>query len=145
MNQTAILAAIRRHQIAGSYNGWPTFAVVTLPDQTQIAAAIARTAAQRMRGLMGKRHLPGDRGMLLVHPYERDGLTVWMLNMLVPLDLVWINSVGCVVAIEPQAPPCTVQPCVPYGRHAPAALFVLELAAGRAAQSQLRIGDLLAF
>ncbi len=112
---------------------------VTLPDGTQIEAELAASFVERQRGLMFRRELPADRGMLFL--FENPGhYGFWMLNTLVPLDIVWLDSERRVVFISANTPPCPAGTfCPTYGSEA-TAQFVLELAAGQAAAHGLTLG-----
>jgi uncharacterized membrane protein (UPF0127 family) len=116
---------------------------VELPDGAEIQAELAATFAERQRGLMNRRSLDPRHGMLFL--FESLGnYSFWMLNTLVPLDIVWMDSGGRIVFISANTPPCppSTTACPTYGGQQPSQ-FVLELAAGQAAAHRLAIGDRL--
>jgi uncharacterized membrane protein (UPF0127 family) len=85
----------------------------------------AATPESRERGLSGRNRIDYNRGMLFVFP--EDGLhPMWMKDMRVPIDMVWLNREGYVVAMRqnvfPESYPQTFSSPVP-------ARYVLELAA----------------
>lgn len=105
-----------------------------------IELEVARTPAQQQLGLMFRPHLPANRGMLFpVSPPQV--ASFWMKNCLIALDLIFIRS-GRVVAIAAEAPPCHTPACPIYESGVPVD-YVLELAAGRAAELGLQVGDSL--
>jgi uncharacterized membrane protein (UPF0127 family) len=106
-----------------------------------IHAELARTAAERARGLMFRRSLPADAGMLIVFP-ESGRHAIWMKNCRFPLDLVWLDSTGGVVDVATSAPPCGGNTCPLYWP-ARAASSVLELNAGAAGRYGLHGGAAL--
>ena len=112
----------------------------TLIGTQEILLEVARTPEQQEIGLMFRRDLPPDRGMLF--PFEQSRMArFWMKNTLIPLDMVFLRE-GRVVAIEANVPPCRQDPCPSYGP----SLWVdavLELPAGRSAQLGLKVGDRL--
>lgn len=112
---------------------------VALPDGTEIQAELAATFAERQRGLMFRRELPASQGMLFL--FENSGrYGFWMLNTLVPLDILWLDSERRIVFISANTPPCPPGTlCPTYGSDV-AAQFVLELAAGQAAAHGLTVG-----
>jgi len=67
---------------------------------------IARTEAERARGLMYRRDLARDTGMLFLFGEQADH-TFWMHNTFLSLDLIFIdedrNVVGVVANAEPQS------------------------------------------
>jgi uncharacterized membrane protein (UPF0127 family) len=60
---------------------------------TEFTVEIAETPAARARGLMYRKSLPENRGMLFV--FERDSQeTFWMENTEIPLSLAYISRTG---------------------------------------------------
>ncbi|UHD14404.1 DUF192 domain-containing protein [Thiocapsa bogorovii] len=104
-----------------------------------ILLEVARTPQERARGLMFRPTLPDDRGMLFPADPSRP-IRMWMKNVPVPLDLIFIYQ-GRVVALAEQVPPCVEASCPSYGPFKRAVDQVLELRAGRAAELGLRAGD----
>lgn len=107
---------------------------------TQIELEVAETSAQRAIGFMFRPEIPDSRGMLFPFSPPRP-VQFWMRNVLVPLDMVFLNQ-GQVVAIAADVPPCAESPCPTYG---PSTLVdqVIELRGGRAAELDLQVGDRL--
>lgn len=63
--------------------------------------ALARTSDEKEQGLMGVETLPEDRGMLFDYSDKpQQEISFWMKNTLIPLDIVFINNQGIVVAVE---------------------------------------------
>ena len=97
---------------------------------------IAATPEARERGLMDRRFMPMDRGMLF--EFERDGsVAFWMKNTYIPLDMVFIARNGRVTRVVDRAEPLSETP-IPSGGPCAA---VLELNGGVAAQIGLKTGD----
>ena len=63
--------------------------------------------------------------------------TIWMMNVLVPLDIVFLDDSGQVVELVADAQPCAAEPC-PRFTPGTASRAVLELAAGSACQTTVR-------
>jgi uncharacterized protein len=104
-----------------------------------ILLEVARTPQERARGLMFRPALQDDRGMLFPADPLRP-MRMWMKNVPVPLDLVFMYE-GRVVALAEQVPPCLEASCPSYGPFRRAVDQVLELRAGRAAELGLKAGD----
>ena len=69
----------------------------------KLSAEVARTDAQRMTGLMHRRMLPENRGMLFIFPdISRHGM--WMMNTYVPLSVAFVDERGVIVNIEDMEP-----------------------------------------
>lgn len=97
---------------------------------------VADTDRERQYGLMCRRSLAADRGMLFVFPSARPQV-FWMRNTLIPLDIIYIGANGKVVSISRNVRPLDENGAPSIGP----AKFVLELAAGRAGQIGLLPGD----
>jgi uncharacterized membrane protein (UPF0127 family) len=100
---------------------------------------IADTDQTREIGLMCRKHLAPDRGMLFDFKQSRGGIAFWMKNTLIPLDMVFIAADGHVVSIAHDARPHDETP-IPAGA---VVLGVLEIAGGRAAALDIQPGDLV--
>lgn len=114
-----------------------------LPDGTAVDLELATTPEETTTGLMFRPSLPRDRGMLLLWSEERYA-TIWMMNVLVPLDIVFLDDAGEVIEIVADARPCAVEPCPRFTPDEPSRA-VLELAAGSAAAHGIAIGSKVAF
>lgn len=68
-----------------------------------IRAEVARTEAQRERGLMLRETLPEGSGMLFVFP-EAEVQGVWMKDTDIALDAAFIDEAFTVLGIEPLEP-----------------------------------------
>jgi uncharacterized membrane protein (UPF0127 family) len=106
---------------------------------------VADTPWKRMIGLMFRKALPGDHGLLMLFdPPSRPG--IWMLDMRFPIDIVFLDSQKRVIGIVENARPLGLSwktwkiffPPGPAG-------FVLEIPAGRVGESRTYIGDELGF
>lgn len=118
---------------------------VTTPQGATIWAEHADTTEKRARGLMFRKNLATDRGMLFTFG-EPQQWTIWMKNTWISLDIIWLDVRKRIVHIEHDVPPChrTDNGCPQY-QPIRKAVFVLELAAGVAADLQLEKGTQLAF
>jgi uncharacterized membrane protein (UPF0127 family) len=64
---------------------------------------VARTDAQRERGLMHRRSLGNREGMLFVFDADQR-LAFWMKDTLVPLSIAFLSSEGKILQIEDMEP-----------------------------------------
>jgi len=97
---------------------------------------IADNDASRERGLMFRKSLGPDAGMLFDF-HSSQYVSFWMKNTLIPLDMVFIDARGTVVNVAANAPPLSE---APIPSDAPV-LAVLELRGGRAAELGIQAGD----
>jgi len=100
---------------------------------------IAKTETQREKGLMDRKELDKDKGMLFI--FEKEGIyPFWMKNTLIPLDIIWINSNNKVVFFSQNVQPCKSLIC-PSVVPSTKAKYVLEVNAGISEKIGLKIGD----
>ena len=118
---------------------------ITLPGGTTIQAEVADTPQKRATGLMYREHLAADRGMLFIFS-QAQAWVFWMKNTKISLDLIWINEKKQIIHMEQNVPICTrTDDSCPQYRPNEEALYVLELAAGRAESLKLQRGSKLQF
>lgn len=101
---------------------------------------IAETLQEKARGLMFRRSLPQDQGMIFVYDTPRV-MTMWMRNTYIPLDMVFIAENGTVLNIVAETEPFSTDIISSSGK----ALAVLEINGGAAARIGLKPGDRVAF
>ncbi len=99
---------------------------------------LALTSAQHAQGLMFRRQMAGDAGMLFIYPSQRMRY-MWMKNTLIPLDMLFIDKSGRVVHLVERAVPKSLQT---ISSNEPV-LAVLELNGGTASRLNLGIGDVV--
>lgn len=99
-------------------------------------AEIARSPNELAYGLMNRKSMPADHGMLFVFREEAER-SFWMKNTLIPLDMIFIRADGTINSIHPSAIPHDLTPIYSKGP----ALAVLELNGGRAADLGIKPGD----
>ncbi|MFN5609550.1 MAG: DUF192 domain-containing protein [Holosporales bacterium] len=100
---------------------------------------VAQTDAQRQQGLMFRRDLAPDGGMLFIFPEGYGVPTMWMKNTPLSLDMVFFDKKGIVVDILRGTVPFSEEVLRPRG----GAASVLEVPAGAAAAQRITIGDRL--
>jgi uncharacterized membrane protein (UPF0127 family) len=69
----------------------------------KLTAEVAGTDPTRMQGLMFRRILPENRGMLFVFP-EMATHSMWMMNTYVPLSVAFLDATGVIINIEDMQP-----------------------------------------
>jgi len=68
-----------------------------------VRVEISDTPEERTRGLMFRRELDWNEGMLFVFEME-DTLSFWMRNTSIPLSIAFINEQGMIVDIQDMKP-----------------------------------------
>ena len=99
---------------------------------------IADDNQERMNGLMFRKNLDENSGMLFVFDNEESQI-FWMKDTLIPLDMIFIGKDLKIINIE-HALPCGKEPCPLYKSQAPSK-YVLEVNSGFSAKNNLKAGD----
>jgi len=68
-----------------------------------IRAEVAHTPDARARGLMHRKTLPENQGMLFVYP-EPGPHAMWMMNTALPLSVAFIDAEGVILNIRTMTP-----------------------------------------
>jgi uncharacterized membrane protein (UPF0127 family) len=110
--------------------------VVTASGTHPFSVEVMRTPEQLEKGLMFRRYMPEDRGMLFDFKTEQP-VTFWMKNTYLPLDMIFISKAGKIVSIAENAEPLS-EKLIPAGAPVQG---VLEVNAGTAARIQAKPGD----
>jgi len=103
-----------------------------------IRSEVADSAAERAQGLMYRKELAENKGMLFV--FEKEVLPgFWMKNMEFPLDIIWINQDKRIIGINTNALPCrdSCENIVPPDK----IKYALEVNAGFVEENQIKAGD----
>lgn len=110
--------------------------VVTSEGSHSFSVEVMRTPEQLEKGLMFRRYMPEDRGMLFDFKTEQP-VQFWMKNTYLPLDMIFISKAGKIVSIKENAEPLS-EKLIPSGGPVSA---VLEVNAGTAARIHAKPGD----
>jgi hypothetical protein len=141
-SRRVLLAAIAGLSLLGASASGPQYlrteplVIVTHHGRVHFTVEIADTPETQERGLMFRRHLARDHGMLFDF-HTPQAVDFWMKNTLIPLDMVFIQADGRVLTIARNAIPHDETP-IPSGGQV---LGVLEIAGGRAARADIEPGD----
>jgi len=112
--------------------------IVTQGGIRHFQVEVANTEASREKGLMFRKSLAGDRGMLFDF-FKPQTMSFWMKNTVIPLDLLFIGADGRIISITHNAVPLS-EALIPSGGPA---LGVLEIRGGRADEIGVAPGDLV--
>jgi len=110
----------------------------TASGPQRFTVEMALSPQQQQQGLMFRRALPADAGMLFDFGSERIA-TFWMKNTLIPLDMLFISEDGHIADLHERAVPlseATIQSKVPVRA-------VLELNAGTVSRLGIKPGDVV--
>ncbi|MGO9421937.1 DUF192 domain-containing protein [Roseiarcus sp.] len=110
--------------------------IVTASGAHDFRVEIAADDASRERGLMNRRFMPADHGMLFEFP-QNVPVSFWMKNTYIPLDMIFLSPAGVVTNIVANAEPLSER-VIPSG---PPCVAVLEVNGGVAASLGMKVGD----
>jgi len=107
--------------------------------EKEIWVEVVRTPEERAQGLMGRKHLGEDEGMLFIFEKE-DYHSFWMKNTLIPLSIAFIDREGKILRIADMEP-------LTLDSHPPPKpiLYALEMNKGWFSTNSLQAGDILRF
>ncbi|TAH33042.1 MAG: DUF192 domain-containing protein [Alphaproteobacteria bacterium] len=103
--------------------------------QHRFTIEIARTEAQKAKGLMNRTELGADQGMIfLFDPPVEVGM--WMKNTLIPLDMVFVNDKNRIFRLR-EGKPMDLTILRSMGK----TTAVIELPGGTVKKQNIRLGD----
>jgi uncharacterized membrane protein (UPF0127 family) len=100
----------------------------------RIEAEVAATDRDRQVGLMNRREMPAQRGMLFVFDQENTHC-MWMRNTLLPLSVAFVDARGVIINIEDMKPQTENNHCAKVP-----ARYALEMNVGWFAQRGIKPG-----
>lgn len=112
--------------------------VVTMRvGREEFTLEVADTPRKQQLGLMHRKSMPRERGMLFIFDDERER-SFWMKNTHIPLDIIYADAGGKVVSIKPMQPLDEIG--VPSDGPSK---YAIELNQGAAARAGVAEGDVL--
>jgi len=135
-----LAAAILVHAVPGIAEEGTNepLSIVTATGTHSFSVEVMRTQPELEKGLMFRKSMPEDHGMLFDFQHEQS-VIMWMKNTYIPLDMIFMAKTGRVVGIVANAKPMSEQiltVLTPTDA-------VLELNGGTAAKIGLKVGDLV--
>ena len=122
--------------IAQSHEPIDRLLIITATGKHAFALEIAKTNEERAKGLMYRKSMPQDHGMLFIFHDERP-ISMWMKNTLIPLDMIFLSGEGIVTSIVQDTTPLSEE-IITSDRPAQA---VIEVNAGVTKKIALAPGD----
>ncbi len=98
--------------------------------------------ADREKGLSGRKSLSDKQGMLFLFDQNEQVGGFWMKDMLIPIDMIWINCSGKVLGYEDSVKPDSYPKTFPSPS---GSQFVLEVKAGLSKEQGIKKGQQLVF
>lgn len=104
--------------------------------KAKINLEIADTEYERQLGLMNRKEMKEDEGMLFIFP-DLEYRSFWMLNTFISLDIIFLDENRQIITIHKNTATLSQQS---YRSTAPAK-YVVEVLAGYTDRHNIRIGD----
>lgn len=127
-------SGVRRPHFLADAVGWPAPFGLRIGEGARLLATsvtVAGDSASRRRGLLDRAALGQDEGLIVVPTFA-----VHTFGMRFPIDVVFVDRSGHVVAMAPDVPPRRLR--VGWG-----AFAAVEIAAGRCRDVGLEVGEIL--
>ena len=131
-----LLAAMLSGRVEAGGMAKQSLTVETAGGPHAFIVEVATTSEEQATGLMYRRQLAPDAGMLFIYP-AGSRVTMWMKNTLIPLDMVFIGAEGRISHIVERTVPLSNEL---IGSNGPVRA-VLELNAGTASRLGIKVGD----
>ena len=103
----------------------------------RLRVEVADDAAEQAQGLMNRKKLGKQQGMLFVYPSERV-MSFWMRNTLIPLSIAYIDSEDRIIDLQDMEP---LDDEPPHYVSAEPAQYALEVNQGFFDERGVKVGD----
>jgi uncharacterized protein len=110
--------------------------VETAAGERVFNVEVVRNDEERNRGLMHRKSLAEDAGMLFDYDPPQE-VAFWMKNTLIPLDIIFIDNKGRIITIAENTTPLSLERIPSHGE----ARGVLEIKGGFAKKHGIKVGD----
>jgi uncharacterized membrane protein (UPF0127 family) len=115
----------------------PTVTIHASCGEVRVRVEVADDPAEQAKGLMYRKALGKNRGMLFIYPEERE-LSFWMKNTLIPLSIAFIDSERRIIDIQDMKP---LDDEPPHYVSAEPAQYALEVNQGFFKKRGVKVGD----
>ena len=131
--------------------GCGVFSIITNMNQQRVSIAIGKanlraevadTDELRTKGLSGQQELEENQAMLFVFDNNAQH-SIWMKDMRIPIDVIWLDEKKKVVHVEHDVWPDS-EPHETYVPPKPAR-YIIEVTAGEAKKAGIKVGALAQF
>ena len=109
--------------------------------KTDIKIEIAETEGAITQGLMHRKSMDFDKGMLFIFP-DSDTRSFWMKNTIIPLDIIFVSETMEIVAIKDHTTPYSTASVPSDDKQAK---YVIEVNAGFTGNVGIKVGDTVSF
>lgn len=111
--------------------------IETAQGSSKFQVELARTSEEQRVGLMFRRELASNAGMLFDYRPAPSHQSIWMKNTLIPLDVLFVDEKGIIVTVYENATPRSLE-SMPSRKPV---IAVLELNGGTLKSIGAKVGD----
>ena len=115
----------------------PTVTIHASCGEVRVRVEVADDPAERAKGLMYRKALGKNRGMLFIYPEEQE-LSFWMKNTLIPLSIAFMDSERRIIDIQDMKP---LDDRPPHYVSSEPAQYALEVNQGFFKKRGVKVGD----
>ncbi|KAF3980636.1 MAG: DUF192 domain-containing protein [Methylococcales symbiont of Iophon sp. n. MRB-2018] len=127
----------------GKYINFEYGQLVFTAHNFAIEVEVASTKMQRTMGLMFRKYLAPNKGMLFV--FDEEVIQwIWMKNTFIPLDIIYISEQWKIVSILKDLKSCDKDPCSMYSSNKKAK-YMLEINAGIVDEKGIAVAEKINF
>ncbi len=117
--------------------------VQTADGATTYTLEVADTQQKLMKGLMYRKSMPLDHGMLFVFsPLHPQPVAMWMKNTYISLDMLFLNEQKIIIGIAEKTVPFSLKTIAPTKKKVS---YVIELNGGEVQKHNIKVGDKVLF
>lgn len=106
----------------------------------KIDVELAETDEERAKGLMDRKSMSDDQGMLFIFPTAEEQ-SFWMKNTYISLDIIYVGEDKEIVSVRKYATPLSEESLPSFKK----AMYVVEVTAGFCDKYHVAYGDKIAF
>ena len=128
------------HEPVFKYQGNLWFLNAKSDTVNRIKIEIANTGAKREKGLMHRKSMKNNHGMLFIFPDERRQ-SFWMKDTHIPLDIIFVNNENEIVHIAENTKPYSLK-SIPSFEYA---IYVVEVNAGYCKKHGIKVSNYITF
>ena len=109
---------------------------LTATGKHRVTVEVADSESERSTGLMFRRSLGDDEGMIFIYPRD-EPISMWMKNTYISLDMIFVRGDGTINRVASDTEPFSEQTVASGGD----ARAVIEMKAGSAKRLGIKPGD----
>jgi hypothetical protein len=123
-------------------DGLTELKVMTQNGPVTYRVEVALTREDMAQGLMNRQELAPDSGMLF-NVGGQQGISMWMKDTYIPLDMIFINQEGTIIAVAENTEPLSTELITPQTDEP--IFAVIEVNGGDLKKNGIAVGDIVSY